>query len=109
MWTPPPIRYQHSRMCPHFSGCGQPLHETLDKLRRGALQVQDLPLIQVLVGPDENDGVGPRYFSLNNQRLWVWKRLQKEGLLESRVVPVRFREAKNRGGGESGIPWRIVC
>ncbi|KAL3797716.1 hypothetical protein HJC23_000261 [Cyclotella cryptica] len=88
-------------MCPHFSGCGQPLHETLDKLRRGALQVQDLPLIQVLVGPDENDGVGPRYFSLNNQRLWVWKRLQKEGLLESRVVPERCgtKSLKREEGG----------
>eukprot|EP00804_Cyclotella_cryptica_P016046 CCRYP_004181-RA/>CCRYP_004181-RA protein AED:0.31 eAED:0.31 QI:0/-1/0/1/-1/1/1/0/62 len=30
---PARIRYQHSRMRPHFSGCGRPLHETLDQLR----------------------------------------------------------------------------
>ncbi|KAL3786349.1 hypothetical protein HJC23_000591 [Cyclotella cryptica] len=87
-------------MRPHFSGCGRPLCETLDELHLGALRVQDLSLIQVLVGPDKNDGVGPRYLSLNNRRLWVWKRLWEEGLLESGVVPVRVREAKNRGERE---------
>ncbi|KAL3801239.1 hypothetical protein HJC23_012639 [Cyclotella cryptica] len=75
---PARIRYQHSRMRPHFN----------------------LPLIQVPVGPDENDGMGPWYFLLNNQRLWVWKRLWEEGLQESGVVPVRGREAKNRGERE---------
>ncbi|KAL3783072.1 hypothetical protein HJC23_012109 [Cyclotella cryptica] len=87
-------------MHPHFSGCGRPLSETLDELRFGTLRVHDLPLIQVLVGPDENDGVGPRYFLLNNRRLWVWKRLREEGLLESGMVPVRVREAKKRGERE---------
>eukprot|EP00804_Cyclotella_cryptica_P016042 CCRYP_004182-RA/>CCRYP_004182-RA protein AED:0.45 eAED:0.08 QI:0/-1/0/1/-1/1/1/0/121 len=44
--------------------------------------------------------MGPWYFLLNNQRLWVWKRLWEEGLQESGVVPVRGREAKNRGERE---------
>ena len=32
---------------------------------------------QVLIGPDENDGLGPWYFSLNNRRLWVLKQTWK--------------------------------
>ncbi|KAL7483655.1 hypothetical protein ACHAW6_009299 [Cyclotella cf. meneghiniana] len=93
---PARIRYQHSRIRPHFSGCGRSVLQTLDEIRRGDLRAEDLPLIQVLVGPDENDGLGPWYFSLNNRRLWVFKRLREEGLLVNNVVPVRVREAKSR-------------
>jgi hypothetical protein len=58
---------------------------------------------QVLVGSDENDGLGPWYFSLNNRRLWVLKQCHREGLLDnerySNLIAVRIRALK--GGGEA--------
>lgn len=54
---------------------------------------------QVLIGPDENDGLGPWYFSLNNRRLWVLKQCQKEGLLDnarcSGMIAVRVRAPRS--------------
>lgn len=48
---------------------------------------------QVIVGPD--DGEGPWYFSLNNRRLWVFKRLREEGLLPNNQISVRVRAPKS--------------
>jgi hypothetical protein len=48
---------------------------------------------QVIVGPEDHDG--PWYFSLNNRRLWVFKRCREEGLLENNVILVRVREPKS--------------
>ncbi|KAL7462671.1 hypothetical protein ACHAXS_003044, partial [Conticribra weissflogii] len=95
---PSRIRFQHSRIRPHFSGCGRRVVDTLEEIRRGDLSPLDLPPIQVLVGPDENDGLGPWYFSLNNRRLWVLKRCEEEGLLDSfhGMIPARVRVPKSR-------------
>jgi len=56
----------------------------------------DLPPIQVIVGPtDDEDGL-PWYFSLNNRRLWVLKRCREEGLLGAdNMIQVRVRQAKS--------------
>eukprot|EP00569_Conticribra_weissflogii_P000245 CAMPEP_0171354782 /NCGR_PEP_ID=MMETSP0878-20121228/44883_1 /TAXON_ID=67004 /ORGANISM="Thalassiosira weissflogii, Strain CCMP1336" /LENGTH=276 /DNA_ID=CAMNT_0011860765 /DNA_START=406 /DNA_END=1236 /DNA_ORIENTATION=- len=95
---PSRIRFQHSRIRPHFSGCGRSVVDTLEQIRRGNLSPLDLPPIQVLVGPDENDGLGPWYFSLNNRRLWVLKRCEEEGMLDrfNGMIPVRVRVPKSR-------------
>lgn len=59
---------------------------------------------QVLIGPDENDGKGPWYFSLNNRRLWVFKQCLKEGLLDNdkynNTIPVRVRMPKSAAEAE---------
>ena len=50
------IRFQYSKIRPHFSGCGRSVVSTLDSIRNGELSPSDLPPIQVLVGPvDEED------------------------------------------------------
>jgi hypothetical protein len=54
-------------------------------------------VLQVLVGPDENDGKGPWYFSLNNRRLWVFKQCREEGLLPDNTIAVRVRQPKSLG------------
>ena len=58
----------------------------------------------MLVGPDENDGKGPWYFSLNNRRLWVFKQCLKEGLLDNdkynNTIPVRVRVPKSAAEAE---------
>jgi hypothetical protein len=48
---------------------------------------------QVIVGPETEDG--PWYFSLNNRRLWVFKRCSDEGLLHDNLIPVRVRKPKS--------------
>lgn len=71
---------------------------TLDSIRNGELSPSDLPPIQVLVGPVD-ETVGQRwYFSLNNRRLWVYKRCAEEGLLgdTNGKIWVRVREPKSQ-------------
>lgn len=48
---------------------------------------------QVIVGPEDDDG--PWYFSLNNRRLWVFKRCRDEGLLDNNLIRVRVRQPKS--------------
>ncbi|KAL3807438.1 hypothetical protein ACHAXA_003967 [Cyclostephanos tholiformis] len=97
--SPSRIRFQHSRIRPYFSGCGRGVMETLEEIRRGGLEPRDLPPIQVLIGPDENDGLGPWYFSLNNRRLWVLKQCHREGLLDNAryngTIAVRVRSPRS--------------
>jgi len=98
--SPSRIRYQHSRIRPHFSGCGRSVMNTLEEVRQGKLEIDALPPIQVLTGPDENDGLGPWYFSLNNRRLWVIKQCHREGLLDNErynnKISVRIRLPKSK-------------
>lgn len=92
------VRFQYSKIRPHFSGCGRSVVSTLDSIRNGELSPADLPPIQVLVGPvDEADGKR-WYFSLNNRRLWVFKRCAEEGLLSDTngKIWVRVREPKSQ-------------
>jgi hypothetical protein len=69
--------------------------ESFESIQKGELKPEDLPPIQVIVGPDEQDGKGPWYFSLNNRRLWVLKRCREEGFLEGNVIRVRVRAPKS--------------
>lgn len=91
---PERLRFQHSKIRSIFSGCGRSLQETLDAIREGELSPHDLPPIQVIVGPDENDGKGPWYFSLNNRRAWVLKRCREENLIKNNLIRVRYRKPK---------------
>ena len=96
---PSRIRFQYSRIRPYFSGCGRSVTSTLDSIRNGQLNPNDLPPIQVMIGPvDEVDGKSPWYFSLNNRRLWVFKRCAEEGLLDHQdgKIWVRVRGAKSQ-------------
>jgi hypothetical protein len=77
------IRFQHSKIRPVFSGCGgRSVKGTLQEIRDGKTQVSDLPPVQVLMRPEEQEDGQKWYFSLNNRRVWVLKRLREEGLLE---------------------------
>eukprot|EP00568_Trieres_chinensis_P012333 CAMPEP_0183314528 /NCGR_PEP_ID=MMETSP0160_2-20130417/48721_1 /TAXON_ID=2839 ORGANISM="Odontella Sinensis, Strain Grunow 1884" /NCGR_SAMPLE_ID=MMETSP0160_2 /ASSEMBLY_ACC=CAM_ASM_000250 /LENGTH=211 /DNA_ID=CAMNT_0025479883 /DNA_START=6 /DNA_END=637 /DNA_ORIENTATION=+ len=90
------IRFQYSRIRPHFSGCGRSVQGTLESIRNGEIGPGDLPPIQVLVGPEAEDGSGRWYFSLNNRRLWVLKRCREEGLLGGdNLIRVRVRDPKS--------------
>ena len=89
------VRFQHSRIRPAFSGCGRSVMGTLDSIRKRETSPYDLPPIQVIAGPEDDEG-RRWYFSLNNRRLWVLKRCREEGLLENNQIFVRVREPKSR-------------
>jgi hypothetical protein len=63
------------------------------------LTLQKFTSNQVLIGPDDNDGHGPWYFSLNNRRLWVLKQCQRDGLLDDApydgTIAVRVRATRS--------------
>ena len=84
---------------PYFSGCGRSVYETLEDIKEGKTNISELPPIQVLVGDESmDDDQGQWYFSLNNRRLWVLKRLREEGHLEKygNKIAVRVRRPKSQ-------------
>ena len=94
------IRYQHSKIRPIFSGCGRSLDETLNMIRNKEMKPSDLPPIQVIIGTDEDTTANsnePWYFSLNNRRLWIFKKCREEGILEetNNLIWVRVRQPKS--------------
>jgi hypothetical protein len=97
IWVDPVrVRFQHSRIRPHFSGCGRSILETLESIQKGELSPSDLPPIQVIAGPDD------WFFSLNNRRLWVLKQCRDQGLLQStdHQIQVRVRSPKSSAEAE---------
>lgn len=95
MVDPTRVRFQHARIRPIFSGCGRSVEGTLDEIRKGITLPTDLPPIQVLVGPNDDQTGEPWYFSLNNRRLWVLKRCREEGLLPNNQIYARVRKPKS--------------
>jgi hypothetical protein len=95
MVDPARVRFQHARIRPFFSGCGRGVEDTLEEIRQGKTQLSDLPPIQVLMGPIEEETGQPWYFSLNNRRLWVLKRCREEGLLPNNQIYARVRKPKS--------------
>ena len=59
---PSRVRFQDSKIRPVFSGCGRSVFDTLEPIRNGDIQPEDIPPIQVIPGPDG------WYFALNNCR-----------------------------------------
>lgn len=98
MIDPARCRFQHSKIRPYFSGCGRSVHTTLQDIRDGTTKISDLPPIQVLISHETSTDNEPWYFSLNNRRLWVLKRLREEGHLEKygNKVAVRVRKPKSQ-------------
>jgi hypothetical protein len=90
---PSKIRFQHSRIRPTFSCCGRTIEDTLNEIRTGKTNPADIPPIQVLMNPSQLDW----YFTLNNRRLYVFKKCLEEGLLISsnNTIPVRIRKPKS--------------
>lgn len=77
------IRYQHSKIKPVFSD-GKLIDATIESIRNKEISVDDIPHIHVLIDKDEN------YYSLNNRRLYVFKKLHEEGLIKT--IKVRLEQ-----------------
>ena len=81
--NPKDVFFTFSRLRPKFS-CGRRVEDTLDAIRNNTLRADDLPPINVLLDPKTEE-----MFSLNNRRLYVFKALQDEGILNT--VPARIK------------------
>ncbi|KAG5502643.1 hypothetical protein JIQ42_05712 [Leishmania sp. Namibia] len=75
------VYFTFSRIRSRFS-CGRTIERTLQQFRDGKLHPRDLPLLSVLTD-------GAHYYSQNNRRLYAYKQLKREGLIDT--IPVRLR------------------
>jgi hypothetical protein len=90
---PSTIHFTHSRIRGTFTGCGRSVNETLEILRKDPSYISNIPRIKVVTD-------GDKYYSMNNRRLWVFKQLEKEGLIESidvalEPIPAHSKITKN--------------
>ena len=88
---PSEIYFTHSTISYKFTGCGKFLDETLNEIINGTTKVEDIPKIKVFY-TQQNGTV--KYFSENNRRLWLFKHLEKLGLLDT--VEVRIEKTNNK-------------
>lgn len=80
MWLEPAeIRFTHDSISPVFS-CGRRIYDTYDELSRGFKSVHDIPrMIVTYIG-------GEWYTYTGNRRLWVFQKLQNEGVIHEICV-----------------------
>jgi hypothetical protein len=98
---PSQVYFTHSKIRGTFTGCGRSVHETLDSLRKDSSYIHNIPRIKVVTD-------GEKYYSMNNRRLWVFKQLEKEGLLETvdvalEPIPAHSKIAKNTYSMEAKV------
>lgn len=82
------IYFTHSKIRIRFTGCCKLLEETLEEIKTGITAIESIPKIRVIYD-------GTRYYSLNNRRLWVFKELNKIGLLDLVKVELKRPESKS--------------
>ena len=83
---PSEIYFSHSKINPRFTGCKKLISESLTEITTGATKISAIPKIKLYVA-------GDRYISENNRRLFLFKELEKLGLLET--ITCRVVKAKN--------------
>ena len=84
---PNDVYFTHARIRPFFTGCGRRVEDTLLDITEGRLTIMALPVITVIAN-------GGAYFSLNNRRLYVFKKLREQGVLTA--IKARLKGALDR-------------
>ena len=82
---PSEIYFSHSKINKRFTGCKKLIAESLNEITSGKTKISDIPKIKLYVA-------GDRYISENNRRLYLFKELEKLGLLTTitcRLAPLR--------------------
>ncbi len=87
---PSHIYFTHSVINYKFSGCGKLLENSLNELITNPKLIYTIPQIKVFYIINNNN---IKYYSENNRRLWLFKELEKKGLLDK--INVRLEKAKN--------------
>ena len=100
MWVlPSEIYFTHDSINPYFS-CGRGIIDTYEELRTGFKDVTDIPMMTVA------QLNGEWYTYTGNRRLWVFRRLQREGYIYEIEVHATNRHIQpskftTRNGGVS--------
>lgn len=89
--NPQDIYFTHSKISSKFSGCGKLLEETLNDIIQGNILIDDIPKIKVFYIYHENKIL---YFSQNNRRLWIFKKLYNLGFIKN--ISVRLEKTNNK-------------
>lgn len=85
--NPSIIYFTHSKIRQRFTGCGKLLEETYQELSSNPLLIDRLPKIKVIYDPEKDI-----YYSMNNRRLWVFKKLYNENKISE--IPVYMEKIK---------------
>lgn len=88
---PSEIYFSHSNICNKFTGCRKSLTETLNEITTGTTKISDIPKIKVFYFV-QDDKI--KYISENNRRLWVFKQLEKNGIITH--IEVRLEKTNNK-------------
>ena len=87
---PSQIYFTHTKLSNKFTGCGKELVETLHELIDGTISIDSIPKIKVYY---YDTGKEIKYLSENNRRLWVFKQLESNGLIDE--ISVRLEKTTN--------------
>jgi hypothetical protein len=86
--NPTIIYFTHSKIRNRFTGCGKLLLDTYEEIKNNPDLINRIPKIKVIFDPTRQE-----YFSMNNRRLWVFKKLYEEKIINE--VPVILEKMKN--------------
>ena len=81
------IRFQHSKIKPIFSD-GKSIEESFKQIKENIKILDTIPKIQVKY---DNNG---NYYTLNNRRLYLYKKLKDEGIIKT--IKVRLDKLNDK-------------
>ncbi len=83
------IYFTHSKIRNRFSGCNKTIDDTYNEIILGNTLINDIPRISVHYYND-------KYISLNNRRLYLFKKLQKEKIINTIYVIIKPLPSNSR-------------
>jgi hypothetical protein len=89
--NPSVIYFTHSRIRQQFTGCGKMIMDSLQECLENPSQILKIPKIKVIY-----DQEGNRFITMNNRRLFLFKRLQKEGKLDEISVYLEYLKPNSK-------------
>jgi len=81
------IYFTHSKISPIFTGCSKTILETYNEIKENPIVLNNIPIIKVYFD-------GKNYYSENNRRLYLFKLLANEGIINN--IPVRIEVLKGK-------------
>lgn len=81
------IYFTHSKISPNFTGCSKTILESYQEIKENPEIISKIPIIKVYFD-------GKNFYSENNRRLYLFKLLAKEGIINS--IPIRIEVLKGK-------------
>lgn len=87
--NPSIIYFTHSKIRNRFSGCSKTIDETYNQIINGEISIDIIPKISVYYHDN-------KYISLNNRRLYLYKKLYNEERLKTIKVNIKQLPSNSR-------------